>query len=273
MIEAFQVHQLVNQYVIAHGRRHQDQSPIERDVAVTTTRSPARALIADAHPRDGQSVLSGNLHQPQRQLRPRPLAQRRSLLRSEGGWRESRALPRYPIGVTLHEGIGLALGSTARDGDPHTTVMFDAQQIPPRAAMADEVDRVVPCRWNGTIACRCEGPDACRGKRTVAGRCKLTVDCRCDRSSACRLASPKTRRGEGWCDRVLAHLCARIVDKRQTELHVDRITDSQSLYCVRSAVSGFTALARRAGSQTAISETIVSTSGITMNTAGSRACT
>lgn len=53
----------------------------------------------------------------------------------------------------------------------------------------------------------------------------------------------------------------------------DRITDRRTFYCVRSAVSGLTALARRAGSQTAISETIVSTSGITMNTAGSRACT
>jgi hypothetical protein len=53
----------------------------------------------------------------------------------------------------------------------------------------------------------------------------------------------------------------------------DRITDRRSFYCARNAVSGLTALARRAGSQTAISETIVSTSGITMNTAGSRACT
>ncbi len=53
----------------------------------------------------------------------------------------------------------------------------------------------------------------------------------------------------------------------------DRITDRRSFYCARNAVSGLTALARRAGSQTAISETTVSTSGITMNTAGSRACT
>ena len=53
----------------------------------------------------------------------------------------------------------------------------------------------------------------------------------------------------------------------------DRITDRRLFYCVRNAVSGLTMLARRAGSQTAISETIVSTSGITMNTAGSRACT
>jgi len=48
----------------------------------------------------------------------------------------------------------------------------------------------------------------------------------------------------------------------------DRIT-----YCARNAVSGLTELARRAGSHTATSETIVSTTGITMNTAGSRACT
>jgi len=109
MIEAFQVHQLVNQHVIAHRRRHQDESPIERNVAVTATRSPARALIADADPRHGQPVLSGNLHQPQWQLRPRPLTQRRSLVGPEGRGRQSRALPRYPIGVTLHEGIGLAL--------------------------------------------------------------------------------------------------------------------------------------------------------------------
>ena len=37
--------------------------------------------------------------------------------------------------------------------------------------------------------------------------------------------------------------------------------------------AGSRVLARRAGSHTATNETIVSTSGITMNTAGSRACT
>src|SRR5689334_21919120 len=109
MIEPFEMHQLVNQDVIAHRRGHQDKSPIEGNVAVTTTGSPSCALIADAHPRDGQRVRSGNLHQPWRQLGSCPLAQRRSLFGAEGRRYQSRALPRYPIGVTLDEGIGLVL--------------------------------------------------------------------------------------------------------------------------------------------------------------------
>ena len=109
MIEALQVHQLVNQHVVAHRRGHQDKSPIEGNVAVTTTGSPACALIADAHSRDGQRVRSGNLHQPRRQLGSRPLAQRRSLFGPEGRGCQSRALPGDPIGVTLHESIGLTL--------------------------------------------------------------------------------------------------------------------------------------------------------------------
>src|SRR6185436_16191390 len=55
--------------------------------------------------------------------------------------------------------------------------------------------------------------------------------------------------------------------------HLERGTVASEFYWYRNAINGFTVLARRAGSHTATNETIASSTGIPMNTAGSRACT
>jgi len=83
MIESFQVHQLVNQHVIADGGRHQDEPPVQRNVAVAATGAPPGSLIADAHPGDRQSMLRRHLEQPRWQLDARALAQGCSLVRAK----------------------------------------------------------------------------------------------------------------------------------------------------------------------------------------------
>ena len=115
MIEALQVHQLMDQHVIANRRRHQDKPPVQRDLAVAATGSPSRALITDAHAGLGQAVFSSDLQLPCWQLRARSLAKRHALLGAEHRWHEPRPLPRDPVDVTLHERVGLALRSAARD--------------------------------------------------------------------------------------------------------------------------------------------------------------
>ena len=57
MIHAPQVHQLVDQHVVADRLRHLHQPPVQADVTAARARSPAPALIADADARDGQAVL------------------------------------------------------------------------------------------------------------------------------------------------------------------------------------------------------------------------
>ena len=48
VIEPLEVHQLMNDDVIAHPLWHGDQPPIEAHVPVTPARTPPRPLIADA---------------------------------------------------------------------------------------------------------------------------------------------------------------------------------------------------------------------------------
>jgi hypothetical protein len=191
MIEALQVHQLMDQHVIANRRRHQDESPVQRDLAVTATGSPSRALITDAHAGHGQAVFNSDLQQPCWQLRARALAKRHALPGAEHRWHEPRPLPRDPVGVTLHERVGLALRSAARDRHAYAPVMIDTQEIPSRTAMTNEIDR-------------------CKG--AIAGRCYRAIDRRRKRTYACR------------CDRALTGPCARIVNERQTELHARQDT-------------------------------------------------
>jgi hypothetical protein len=232
------VHELVYEDVIADGWWHQDEAPVQRDLSVAAAGSPSCALIADAHTRDGQAVLGGYLEQPRRQFRARTIAERRSLFGPERRWSQPGPLPCDPLGVTLHELVGLALRSAAGNRHADAAVMFDTQKVSARAPMTDEVDR--------SLACRCDWSDACRCDRPIAWRCESALACR----------------------------CARIVNKRQAELHERQDNRSPgSFYCVRSAVRGLTVLARRAGNHTAISETMVSARGITMNTTGSRAST
>src|SRR5688572_135984 len=141
MIEPAQVHELVYEHVIAHGRRHQDEAPVQRNLSVTAAGSPSRPLIADAHAGDGHAVPGGYLEQPRRQLLARTIAERRSLLSSERRRGQPGPLPCDPLGMTLHELVGLALRSAAGNRHAHAAVVFDAQQVSARAPMTDKVDR------------------------------------------------------------------------------------------------------------------------------------
>src|SRR6185369_16425420 len=73
-----QVHQIVDEDVLADVRRHEEQTVVERDIAPRRTRSPARALIADGDPADGQAVTRGQREQLRRQF-PRGLFSQRLL--------------------------------------------------------------------------------------------------------------------------------------------------------------------------------------------------
>ena len=57
VIKPAQMHQLVNQDVLAHGVGHQDEAPVEADVTRWRARSPARSLIPDADARHVQAKL------------------------------------------------------------------------------------------------------------------------------------------------------------------------------------------------------------------------
>jgi hypothetical protein len=85
-------------------------------------------------------MLRRHLEQPRRQFLAGALAKRRALVGVECRWRQPRPLSRDPLGVPLHEGIGLTLRSAARDRDANAAVVFDAKQIASRAAVANEVD-------------------------------------------------------------------------------------------------------------------------------------
>ena len=192
----------MDQHVIANRRRHQDKAPVQRDLAVTAAGSPSRALITDAHPSHRQAVFSSDLQQPCWQLGARSRAKRHALISAEHRGHEPRPLPRDPFDVTLHERVGLALRSAARDRHTYAPVMIDAQEIPSRTAMTNEIDR---CK--GAIAGWCY--------RAVDRRCNRSYASRCDRAAAGRCEVLDTCR----CDGALTGPCARIVNKRQTELH------------------------------------------------------
>ena len=69
------VHQLVEQHVVADVRRHLHEPEIEGDVAVARARSPARALIAYRDGADLEAVLDRELAQARQEDGPGQLAQ------------------------------------------------------------------------------------------------------------------------------------------------------------------------------------------------------
>ncbi len=75
MIHPLQVHQLVNEHVIADPVRHLQEPPVQADVPARRTRSPTPALIPDADARHRDAVTRRQLQQPRRELAPRPRAQ------------------------------------------------------------------------------------------------------------------------------------------------------------------------------------------------------
>ena len=64
-----EMHQFMEDDVIAHARRRLDQPPIERNRAAAGTRAPPGALIAHGHAPDGQLMARRELHHARRQFR------------------------------------------------------------------------------------------------------------------------------------------------------------------------------------------------------------
>ena len=68
MVGLAQVHQFVDQDVLAHGVWHQQEPVVQRDVSARRAGSPARALVADRHFADLQAEPIGQRMELGRQL-------------------------------------------------------------------------------------------------------------------------------------------------------------------------------------------------------------
>ena len=70
-----QVHQFVDQDVLADLGRHEQQAEVQRDVPARRARSPARALVANRNARDDEAVPLGEREKLRRQFDRGPGAQ------------------------------------------------------------------------------------------------------------------------------------------------------------------------------------------------------
>lgn len=186
MIEPLEVHELVNDDVVANPWRHHDQPPVQADVPVAAAGSPARPLISNADPPDGEAKLCGKLVQAGRQLDlglrlPRPSVEGQGRLASQ-----PLALPRDPLGMPPRERVGLAARAAARNRHADAPIVIDPQKVAPGAAVADEIDLC-----DSRFAYRCRGCDC-----GLARRCKRGCGC--------------------WCR----------IGERKTQLHDHRIPES-----------------------------------------------
>src|SRR5690349_9465632 len=78
-----QVHQLVQQDVLAYVRRHLHEPEVQRDRAGPRARTPSRTLIPDAHACHGQAVFRRQRDQTRRKIAARPPDERRLECRAE----------------------------------------------------------------------------------------------------------------------------------------------------------------------------------------------
>ncbi len=140
MVHPAEVHELVNQDVVAHGWRHEDEPPVECDVSVPPARSPPRALIADAHSREaGDAVLGREFPDSDRQFSGRPRPQGDPFCGVDGRSGYPGALGADPLEVTCGKRLGLAFRTAARDRHPQLAVGFNPKKISPGASVADEI--------------------------------------------------------------------------------------------------------------------------------------
>ena len=144
VIEPPQMHQLVNQHVIAHRVGHQYKTPVETDVAGWRARSPTRPLIPYADARHCQTMMRGEAAQLLRQLagrlptefsdcfRPVPDAVRATFA-------YLRPLPLNPGPLLFGEQLGMSAGSPSRNGDTNTSVGPYPYDVASSGRMADEI--------------------------------------------------------------------------------------------------------------------------------------
>jgi len=140
MVEPPQVHELVDDDVVAHPGGHHDQSPVQTDMALTAAGSPPGTLIPDTDTADLQAMLRRQLVQPRRQLDFRRRPERRPRAGDDLTTAQPRALACHPVDVPPRERIGLAARSPARNRHAHAAVVVDAQEVAPGTAVAHEID-------------------------------------------------------------------------------------------------------------------------------------
>lgn len=115
MVHPAQVHQLVDQDVIAHRRRHQHQSPVQTDMAITSAGAPPRALIADGDASNREPVARCQFEQPCGQLLPCVLSHSPLVFERTKFRLRTRSLTDYPADVALNERLRLATRAAARN--------------------------------------------------------------------------------------------------------------------------------------------------------------
>src|SRR5438552_8027521 len=144
MVHPTQVHQLVHQDVVPHGRWHQHQPPIQADVAIAAAGAPARTLVANADAGDGKAMDGCELEEACRQLPPSLFTEQPTVLDRRRLLDRARPLTRDPNGMTLRERLRLAPRASARNGHAQSSIDVDAQDVAARAAMPYEI-----CQFNG----------------------------------------------------------------------------------------------------------------------------
>ncbi len=91
-------------------------------------------------------VAPGELEEPRRQFARRALLHGAPFVVTKRRL-ETRSpvvlglLAADPVEIPAGEGIGVAAGAAARDRDAHAAIDVDAQHVPSRATLANEVDR------------------------------------------------------------------------------------------------------------------------------------
>ncbi len=145
VIHPLQVHQLVDEHVIADPVRHLQEPPVQADVPARRTRSPTRALIPDTDARHRDTVTRRQLQQPCRELEPRPRAQLARFVvgrhppgRTGPRDNDTRQLLVDPRPFAFRKGFRLALGTPARNRHPDRSVGSHADQVPPRLRMPNK---------------------------------------------------------------------------------------------------------------------------------------
>ena len=127
VIEPPQMHQLMDQNVVADDIRHQHKTPVEADVTRRRAGSPPRSLIAYADARHLKTMMLASRSSCAGSSRA---ACRRSSLRASGvyGRRcaglsgDARPLALNPGPLLLGKELGVAAGSPSRNGDTDASV-------------------------------------------------------------------------------------------------------------------------------------------------------
>jgi hypothetical protein len=148
MIEAPQVHELMNQHVIPNRLRHQNEPPVQTDVSRGRTRPPAGALIAYAYTRQYQPVPFGECTQANGKLTrgtSPQLADFVGCVDAPDGLMVPGAclLTLNPRTLLLDKKLGMAAGSPARQRNPHGPVGAHAKEITTGSGVTDEFHETI----------------------------------------------------------------------------------------------------------------------------------